>query len=286
MYIGVDIGGSHITAAQVNIEDGEIIASSIVRSKLNHHASSEEILTAWANAIVQTSNQVKTYYLGIAMPGPFDYENGICLMKNVNKYESLYGLNIKNELSERLSIPINNISFRNDSEAFLEGEMLFGAGKYYGKAIGITMGTGLGTSIYNDGDAKDMAMGINHQLLEGVAEDYISTRWFIKRYHELTGKTVDGAKQLVESFENDEASQEVFTEFAKNVCLFIDDFTKIFHPELIIVGGNIAGASPLFFPEVEKMLSENTHKIQLIKSSLNEQAALMGAVGLWKKQLK
>ena len=76
MYIGVDIGGSHITAAQVNIEDGKIIASSIVRSKLNPHASSEEILTAWANAIVQTSNQVQTYYLGIAMPGPFDYENG------------------------------------------------------------------------------------------------------------------------------------------------------------------------------------------------------------------
>lgn len=286
MYIGVDIGGSHITAAQVNIEDGKIITSSIVRSKLNPHASSEEILTAWANAIVQTSNQVAKYYLGIAMPGPFDYENGICLMKNVNKYESLYGLNIRNELSERLAIPIENISFRNDSEAFLEGEMLFGAGQQYEKAIGITMGTGLGTSIYHEGDAKDMAMGINHQLLEGVAEDYISTRWFVKRYHELTGKTVDGAKQLVESFENDEASQEVFTEFAKNVCLFIDDFTKIFHPELIIVGGNIAGASPLFFPEVEKMLSENTHKIQLIKSSLNEQAALMGAVGLWKKQLK
>ncbi len=286
MYIGVDIGGSHITAAQVNLDNGKIITSSIVRSKLNPHASSEEILTAWANTIVQTSNQEKAYYLGIAMPGPFDYENGICLMKNVNKYESLYGLNIKNELSERLSIPISNISFRNDSEAFLEGEMLFGAGQHYEKAIGITMGTGLGTSIYDDGDAKDMAMGINHQLLEGVAEDYISTRWFVKRYQELTGKTVDGAKQLVENFESDEASQEVFTEFAKNVCLFIDDFTKIFNPELIIVGGNIAGASSLFFPAVEKMLAKNTPKIQLIKSSLNEQAALMGAVGLWKKQLK
>lgn len=99
--------------------------------------------------------------IGIAMPGPFDYLTGICLMKNVNKYESLYGLNIKQELSDRLGIDVQNIVFRNDSEAFLAGEMRFGAGKGLKKGIGITLGTGLGTSIYQNGEAQDMALGIN-----------------------------------------------------------------------------------------------------------------------------
>ena len=37
-------------------------------------------------------NEVKA--IGIAIPGPFDYVNGICLIKGVAKYENLYGFNI------------------------------------------------------------------------------------------------------------------------------------------------------------------------------------------------
>ena len=283
MYIGVDIGGSHITAAQVDLQKGKIIGSSVTRSKLNPHDSAENILNIWVCAIKKASEGVQTFFVGIAMPGPFDYENGICLMQNVNKYEDLYGLNIKQIFSERLRIPTENICFRNDSEAFLEGEMLFGAGRNYKKAIGITIGTGLGTSIYEDHAAKDMAMGINHPMLTGVAEDYISTRWFVKRYKELTGETIEGAKFLVENFERDVFSRQVFAEFSENISLFIGEFTEKFLPEIIIIGGNIANASDFFFPAIEKSLAKNEAKITLVKSCLNEEAALMGAVGLWKE---
>ena len=36
--------------------------------------------------------------IGIAIPGPFDYGNGISLIKDLEKYESLYGTNIKETL--------------------------------------------------------------------------------------------------------------------------------------------------------------------------------------------
>jgi glucokinase len=42
--------------------------------------------------------------IGISMPGPFDYENGICLIKGQNKYEALYGLYIKGLLADKLGI--------------------------------------------------------------------------------------------------------------------------------------------------------------------------------------
>ena len=280
-FIGVDIGGSHITAALVDIQQGVIAENTLVRAKVNPHQSAENILKDWAATIQAVADiaQLSNYHLGIAMPGPFEYSTGICLMKNVNKYEQLYQINIKNELAERLKIQAENIRFRNDAEAFLEGEMLFGAGKYAQKGIGITLGTGLGTSKFDNGITSDMALGINHLIHDGVAEDYISTRWFVEYYQFISKKTVQGVKQLAEMYEEDPFAREVFQAFSQNLSLFVRDIVGIFQPEIIIFGGNIAQASSLFFGTVEKTLSHYQPPIQIKKSTLNEKAALMGAVG-------
>ncbi|PWK21649.1 glucokinase [Arcicella aurantiaca] len=280
-YIGVDIGGSHITAAVVDVKNGLLISETSVRKHVNSHAPAEDILSIWANTMQEVANkaQMSNYQLGIAMPGPFDYELGICLMKNVNKYEFLYGINIKKVLAERLKISSENIFFRNDSEAFLEGEMLFGVGKGFENGMGITLGTGLGTSIFTDGIATDMGLGITHPLHKGVAEDFISTRWFINRYFELTHKKVEGVKQLVNIYDEQHEVRQIFDEFAQNIALFMQEFVGKFQPDIIVFGGNIAEASPLFFPTIEQKLSNISPKIRLKKSVLNENAALMGAVG-------
>lgn len=288
-YIGVDIGGTHITAALVDIHLGKVAEHSLQRAKVNPHAQAEEILAIWENTIRRImdsdTSDCRYYRLGIAMPGPFDYENGICLMKNVNKYEHLYGMNIKNELATRLGLSPQQISFRNDAEAFLEGEMLFGAGKSFEKGLGITLGTGLGTSLFEQGNAIDLALGINHPLYDGVAEDFISTRWFTARYRTLTQHTLPGVKELVEKYETDPYAKLIFDEFGQNISLVMDEFVVKYAPEIIVFGGNIAQASALFFPAIEIRLANYLPKIVLKKSILHEYAALMGAVGFGVKEL-
>jgi len=276
--IGVDIGGSHITAAQVDLTEGKIITSTIARAKVYPHGSAEEILGAWTKTIAEACGGGSDCQLGIAMPGPFDYLTGICLMKKVNKYEALYGLNIKEELSARLGIAAQNIIFRNDSEAFLAGEMRFGAGKGLARGIGITLGTGLGTSIYQNGEAQDMALGINYPMLEGVAEDYISTRWFVSAYQSRTQSSIEGVKQLLQLYPSDVIARELFEDFGQNLSSFIQGFIKQFEPEIIIIGGNIAHASEKFFPTIIHQLSDYNPTIQLQKAILNEEAALLGAL--------
>lgn len=282
--IGVDIGGSHITAAQVDLQKGAVIASTLTRAKVHPHGSAEEILSTWSNTIKEALRGSEDGQIGIAMPGPFDYLTGICLMKNVNKYEALYGLNIKEELSERLGINAQNIVFRNDSEAFLAGEMRFGAGKGFQRGMGITLGTGLGTSIYQNDEARDMALGINYQMLDGVAEDYISTRWFVNTYQLKTQKSVEGVKQLVQLYASEEAVRELFEDFGQNLSSFVHGFIKQFTPEVVVIGGNIANASEKFFPNLSQQLSAYQTPIQLRKAILNEEAALLGALGLIKGQ--
>lgn len=277
-YIGVDIGGSHITAATVDLNKGIVVEQSIARAKVNPHASADEILHIWTTAIAQASQNCTAIQLGIAMPGPFDYTTGICSMKNVNKFDALYGINIKEALAERLNLAPQSIIFRNDSEAFLAGEMRFGAGKGFQKGIGITLGTGLGTSIFDNGIAQDMGLGITYQMLEGVAEDYISTRWFVNTYQQKTQKNIEGVKQLVQLYSEDETARQIFGDFAENLGFFICEFIKQFTPEVIVVGGNIAQASEKFFPYIQQQLHQFPHPIHLVRATLNEQAALMGAI--------
>ncbi|HRP57404.1 hypothetical protein, partial [Agriterribacter sp.] len=65
--------------------------------------------------------------MGIAMPGPFDYEKGISYITGLHKYEYLYGLNVKELLAAELNIPLGNIRMMNDAAAYLAGELKAGA---------------------------------------------------------------------------------------------------------------------------------------------------------------
>ncbi len=84
--VGIDIGGSHITMAQVDPEKREIISSTYVREHVNSFDDKETIFSAWISAISKAAHDLaqEDLLIGIAMPGPFDYENGISLMLQEN----------------------------------------------------------------------------------------------------------------------------------------------------------------------------------------------------------
>ena len=278
--IGVDVGGSHITAGLVDLNKRQLVANSLRRQPVNAHGSAEEIIEVWSNVIgkILKLNPMSVPTIGIAMPGPFDYENGISLMQsNMNKFEALYGMNIKTRLSEKLNIPAASVFFRNDAEAFLAGEVMCGAAHGFNKAIGVTLGTGLGTAVHTNGKTNDVAMGVNTPFLETVAEDYISTRWFVKRYFEMTGKTIEGVKELIENISTDKIVAEIFAEFRKNLLAFLTIFIEKDIPDVVVVGGNIANALTNYFLEMQNELQKKFPNIQLRKAELGENAALIGA---------
>ncbi|MFY7910013.1 MAG: ROK family protein [Emticicia sp.] len=279
-HIGVDIGGSHITSALINSENGKVDFGSMQRVHVNSHDCADNILAQWTSAIENTigSDFSKLSKIGIAMPGPFDYETGVCLMQNVNKYESLYGLNIKKSLAERLEIESEKIQFKNDAEAYLAGEMTSGAGVGYKKSIGLTIGTGLGTAIYENGKAKDLGLGFTYKFESGVIEEYVSTRWFLARYEELTNTKLDGVKAISSIYDSDKYAKQVYDEFSRHLTYFINEFISIFYPEVIVIGGNIANSFHIFYPSIQEFLDNHYPGIKVVKSKLGEQAALIGAI--------
>ena len=128
VVLGVDIGGSHITAALVDINKGILLNNESVRNSVNPEGTADEIINSWC-AVIQkalSNIEITNAAIGIAMPGPFDYEEGISLIQQQKKYRSLYGLNVKRLLATKLNIDIKKICFVNDACSFLNGEVLGG----------------------------------------------------------------------------------------------------------------------------------------------------------------
>lgn len=278
LALGIDIGGSHITAGVVDLAQKKVLEGSVVRELVDRHAPAGEILGIWADTIngrLQFCQRQATT-IGFAMPGPFDYPNGICLIKGFDKYEALYGMNIRNELSVRTGVPAENISFRNDADAFLEGELYGGAGQGYSKALGLTLGTGLGSCLYVDGEITNAGLNVL-PFKCGMAEEYLSTRWFVKAYQEQTGKPVCGVKELVEVYYENDMARLVFDEFSVNLGEVLSHCLRTFEVEVIIIGGNISKAYPLFIDQVQKYLPTRTNAPVIKQAILGEQAAMLGA---------
>lgn len=275
LALGIDIGGSHITAGMVDLAQKKVVEGSVVRQLVNRHAPAEEILNVWAGIIKERllNFQQPVTRVGFAMPGPFDYPNGICLIKGFDKYEALYGLNIRQELAARTGIAPEQIVFRNDADAFLDGELYGGAGEGFSRALGLTLGTGLGSCLYVEGEITNAGLNVlpfKHRM----AEEYLSTRWFIKTYQQQTGKQVSGVKELADRYHEDETVRKIFMEFSTNLGELLQHCLHTFNIQAIIIGGNISNAYSLFIDEVMKQLPADAI---IKKAILGEQAAMIGA---------
>jgi glucokinase len=293
--IGADIGGSHISSVLVDMETGLMVPESLSEQKVNNQASADEILSDWAIALRKTMNCASVDDLsgiGFAMPGPFDYKTGVALLKNVAKYDSLYGINVGDELKKLLNLPAE-MPFRylNDALSFAVGECWTGKASGYENVVAITLGTGFGSAFLTngvpviEGDRVPKMGYVYHIPYEnGIADDYFSTRWFIKEYFLRSGIHVSGVKEIAVSVSHDPIAMQVFEHFGKAIGQFLVPLLLNFDAQCLVIGGNISGAYPLFGPSFEKALAERNINVKIKISELMESAAMVGSSRLLDEQ--
>jgi glucokinase len=285
--IGVDIGGTHCTSALIDLQQKKIVPSTLNSTAINANGSSKEIIAAWSDCITIAKQDFTIDAVCLAMPGPFDYEAGISLIQGQNKYDHLYGLNIKELLGLALHLPPAAIFMTNDAACFLHGEVFGGvADKHVNDTvIGVTLGTGLGSAVYKKGWARSADLW-NLPFKDGIAEDYLSTRWFVQHFKQLTGKTIKGVKELAQLAETNDAAISVFHAFGNNLGEFLLAFIKKENPTAIVVGGNISKAFALFRDPVHRVIADQYPHIKIKQAILGEEAPLLGAAGNWLFKLK
>lgn len=283
MYvIGVDIGGSHITACVYNHSQEVLESESLVYRKVNTTSSQDEILRVWADAITACRQRmgVDIRGIGIAMPGPFNYYQGISMVNGVGKLQDLYGVNVRLALAERLGIDPARIRFINDATAFSIAEAMTGDAAAYRRVVAITLGTGFGSSFLIDGkpviDCETVPQGgflYNQYYDNRLSDDVFSTRGIKARYHALSGREIADVKTLCETVVDDHHARQTFQGFGRDLGEFLRPYLTRFSAEALVVGGNIAKAFSHFGPAMTGAL-EN---VPVFVSQHGEQAAVIGS---------
>lgn len=277
--VASDIGGTHITAALVDTSRWQVISESICRHHVDSHADAKSILLAWSSPfreVMDNHADIAPQVIGIAMPGPFDYENGISRMRNQDKYDSLYGMNIREALAERTAVAGHHIRFINDAAAFLQGEVFAGQQHTDTKVLGITLGTGLGSAVWEKGKNALDADLWKTPYLDSNMEEHLVTRWFVRRTA-AHGVKVTGLRELLQLREQHRFVDDILAEYSHHLLHFIRFFSEREETGKFIIGGNIAKAWTVF----HHFHADAFDKFDIRVSKLGEHAALIGAATLF-----
>jgi glucokinase len=336
-----DVGGSHISAAICDpltfalhgISRAPLPAASEPNSSAGHFsaASFGRLIHTLGEAAASAANisLAKLAGAALAIPGPFDYDRGISQMRH--KLPTLFGVDLKSALAARFGWQPSQVRFVNDAAAFLLGEMGAGAAKGYSRAIGITLGTGIGCAFaIDDGTGGHIISGGSEGVPPGgeiwnlpyngaTVEDFVSTRFLRRQYespsgHAVPGQDLETAAEVAEiarivadgtqncpdldpSFDNLLAgrsskpsnpadpnspncrARRAFQIFGRHLALALNQHAAAFAPDVIVLGGGISRAAPLFLPAMRKALAGFSPKIVI--STLMDEAPLAGAGVHW-----
>ncbi|WP_018631167.1 ROK family protein [Niabella aurantiaca] len=277
LILAADIGGTHITAALIDMDARRLITSSLVRRPVDSGAGPAAIIETWSQCIAAVNRQAAVPGICLAMPGPFDYDEGISLMTAQGKYDALYGLNIKTVLAKELGIRPERFYIKNDAACFLQGEVFTGvASSGFERVVGVTLGTGLGSAFYEKGHAHSADLW-QLPFGESIAEDYLSTRWFVERYATVAGQQLNGVREIAAAAKEDSRGRQLFKEFGRNLGTFLCRFIEMKAAEAVVIGGNIAQAYDWFQLETTEQVRRHFPAVRVCRSLLGEQATLYGA---------
>ena len=247
----IDIGGTHIAAAVIDEGTISLYNNAQVHAVVDSNAGREAILKQWDDAIAAVLQKCKFAIdnIVISIPGPFDYDNGICLMDGMHKYQSLLHMDVKSWFAHMYSIDVQCIHFYNDAVAFLLGELYFSQ-LFDKKVVGLTLGTGLGSAFYNSNNAVDLNYG-SAKFRDGIAEDYISTRGILDFVEQRYQIKYTNVKAIVDD-NLEVVCSEAFYYLADSLADFIHQYIDKLEPDTIIIGGSIAKANALFLNRLQQ----------------------------------
>ena len=291
IVIGIDIGGSHITSMGVDLQHKEIVDHLMCRKTVDCHGTADEILSTWAASIQEVLGRLPVERLagiGFAMPGPFNYPTGLALFEGVKKYDSLYNVNIRNEICQRLDLPTGiPVRFLNDATCFAIGEAWIGRATNCRRTVVITLGTGFGSAFLNDGipvekgDDVPKAGCVYHLPFgESNADDHFSSRWFKRVYESRFSRESGGVKEMSEEALSDPDVRAIFTEFGENLGSFLAPWLVKFRADCLTIGGNISRGYDLFEEPFRQALARDNCHSNVFISALGENAAIAGSARL------
>jgi polyphosphate glucokinase len=235
--LGVDIGGTGIKAAPVDVSDGKLVTE---RVKLDTpHPSEPDAVAAVVNELVTRFRW--TGPLGITFPGVV-VDGVVKTAANVDK--AWIDTNAAELFARVTGLPITMI---NDADAAGLAEMTFGAGAgEQGTVLVLTFGTGIGSALFTNG-----------VLVPNTEFGHI----------EIRGKEAEKrASEMVR-----ESHDLSWGKWAGRVDEYLEHMEQLLSPKLIIVGGGISKRWDKFVPLLTGL------RAKVVPAALLNDAGIVGA---------
>ncbi len=268
-FLLLDVGGTFVKSVVATLQ-GELLPNTESSVPINSDGTREEIEHSFTT-VVANGRAIAEYngYLlagvGIAFPGPFDYNTGISYMKH--KFAALDGVSVKAFFHSLLDIGEDMpVVFMHDVTAAVLGEMSFGAAKGHKNVAVVTLGTGLGFSHTIDGEIQYSPLGspavsiYNRPYKDGVLEDYASKRGFLRSYAEVRGEE-NPANLTVAMIggmcnEGDKDALQSFYNVGEILATELKPLLEEFNIECLLFGGQISRSFKYFEPALQKLIDE------------------------------
>ena len=239
--LGIDIGGTGIKGAPVDVETGQLLKERF-RIDTPH--------PALPNSVADVVEQIAAHFeykgpAGITFPSVV--KNGVTYTA-ANVDQSWVGTNAGELFSRHLNGPVTVV---NDADAAGVAEMRFGAGRdRKGVVIMVTLGTGIGSAVFLDG-----------KLLPNTEFGHLQIR----------GK--DAEKRASDKVREDKDLS--WKKWAKKLNEFFEQMENLFSPDLFIIGGGISKKSEKFFP-----YPTTKTEVVIVPAQMRNDAGIIGAAYL------
>ena len=235
---GIDIGGSGVKGALVDLDSGEFIGQRVRIP--TPQPSTPKAIAKICRTIVQHLDVPADVPIGIDMPGPIVHGVVPFIANLDKKWEGIDAAELFSEYVER------PVCVLNDADAAGLAEIAFGAAKdCNGTVIVTTLGTGIGSAVVIDGLLVPNTE-LGHLEIDGVdAETRASAAQRTK--YDLSWK-----------------------EYAKRLHKYYSTLEMLFWPDLIVVGGGVSKNHEKFLPLLKL-------KTPIVPARLFNTAGIVGA---------
>ena len=240
--IGIDIGGTGIKGALVNVKKGDLVGER-VRVMTPEGGRPDDIARVVRDLVQQLTGDRGHVPVGICFPAVVKHGK---TMSAANISKEWIGLDAQSLFERTLGRRVHII---NDADAAGVAEVKFGAArKHKGLVFMSTLGTGIGTALFVKGELVPNAE-LGHLEIDGV--DYET-------------------KAAYSAMEREQLS---FVDWAKRLQRYFSTVERLFSPDLIIVGGGISKSYEEFLPLLEL-------SAPIVPAQKRNNAGILGAAAL------
>lgn len=235
---GIDIGGSGIKGAPVDVESGTLVTDRL-RIPTPRPATPEAVADV-IREILDHFELPAGATVGVTFPGII--QHGIC-RSAVNMDGDWVDRDLVELLRERVGV---EATVMNDADAAGYAETLYGAGQNIaGMVLTITLGTGIGSALVNDGRlVPNLELG--HLEIDGY----------------------DAESRAAASIKDREGL--TYEEWALRLQRYFETVEYLFSPDLFIIGGGVSKDHKKFLPLLRT-------RAKMIPAELRNSAGIVGA---------